>query len=566
MKSTLCRALLGALLVNSAAVAVGQEADSNEFPGIFGEVIDVRVVNLEVVVTDRDGIPVRGLDVDDFILSVDGQDLPVEYFSEIQGGVALKRSARREGALPGIGAVEPGAHVGTSYLVFIDDYFSISRDRAKVLRALEDSVSLVGVDDRMAIVAFDGKRLEMLTTWTNSTRDLQRALKKAAGRPSHGLERLIERRQFDLEKATRFSSQIFDGERTAEEVFRAFLDPNERYYVTRLARQLENTVAAAAVTLRSFAQPPGRKVMILLSGGWPFLPAGFLLNDGLRFMSASYGSQGSSIFRPLTDTANLLGYTLYPVDVPGLDGAFQGEASRSGADFFTTTSGQNGQRAGSSFFREQELHSTLRYLAAETGGRAILNSGRLAALDAVFEDTRSYYWLGFTPSRDWDDRHHKLQVRLRKGSFKIRSRRGYVDSSRQSEVTMAVESALLFGGSTGQGVIEVKVSRPRRTGMRRMEVPIALKIPLKEITFIPSDTVQVATLELRIAVIDEGGSRSDVPLVPLTIELPAGSQVEGFGNYETVLKMRRVDHQAIIAIYDVASGRILSASVDIEVN
>ncbi len=128
---------------------------------------------------------------------------------------------------------------------------------------------------------------------------------------------------------------------------------------------------------------------------------------------------------------------------------------------------------------------------------------------------------------------------------------------------MAVESALLFGNSPAEGEIAVDVGRPRRSGLRRMEVALKLKIPLKEVTFLPSEKGQVATLELRIAVVDDDGARSDVPIIPLTIEVPTGSDIEGFGNYETVLKMRRMDHQAVIAIYDVASGRILSSSVDI---
>jgi hypothetical protein len=303
--------------------------------------------------------------------------------------------------------------------------------------------------------------------------------------------------------------------------------------------------------------------MLLLSGGWPFLPAGFLLNDGSRFLSGSYTSQGDSIFGPLADTANLLGYTLYPVDVPGMEGDFPGQASRSGDEVLGNTRRPDGSQISLPCLREQEVHNTLRFLASETGGKPIINAGRLAPLDIVYDDTRSYYWIGFTPTRDWDDQRHRLKVRLREGAFQVRSRRGYLDSSRQSEVTMAVESALLFGNSPAEGEIDVAVSRARRVGMNRMEVPIKLSIPLENVTFLPAEGGQIATLELRIAVVDDGGSRSDVPVVPLTIEVPDGSEIEGFGSYETVLKMRRTNHRALIAIYDVASGRILSSSVDI---
>ena len=61
-------------------VAVAQ----NELPGSFGEVIDVRVINLEVVVVDRDGVRVTGLKPEDFRLSrlryVEPRPYPEEEF------------------------------------------------------------------------------------------------------------------------------------------------------------------------------------------------------------------------------------------------------------------------------------------------------------------------------------------------------------------------------------------------------------------------------------------------------------------------------------------------------
>lgn len=55
--------------------------------------------------------------------------------------------------------------------------------------------------------------------------------------------------------------------------------------------------------------------MLLLSGGWPFSVASFIRgNDGIPLSSEL--ADGERSFRALTSTANLLGYTVYPVDVP----------------------------------------------------------------------------------------------------------------------------------------------------------------------------------------------------------------------------------------------------------
>src|SRR5687768_11333164 len=46
----------------------------------FFEVIDVRVVNVEVVVTDREGKPVPGLAREDFELLENGRPVEINYF------------------------------------------------------------------------------------------------------------------------------------------------------------------------------------------------------------------------------------------------------------------------------------------------------------------------------------------------------------------------------------------------------------------------------------------------------------------------------------------------------
>jgi hypothetical protein len=81
--------VLVALLL--ALPAFGQEPQgrTDQPLGLFGERIEVRVVNVEVVVTDRQGNRVPDLAVQDFRLRVDGQDVPIEFFTEVRGGQAI---------------------------------------------------------------------------------------------------------------------------------------------------------------------------------------------------------------------------------------------------------------------------------------------------------------------------------------------------------------------------------------------------------------------------------------------------------------------------------------------
>ncbi len=546
-----------------AGAPLAAQDQPSALPGVFGEVLDVRVVNLEVVVTDKNGIPIAGLESHDFRLVIDGEEIPIDYFSEVRGGVAVRAGDMGAPAgaptVPGVPELAPGSPVETSYLVFIDEFFSIATDRDRVLDSLTDDLALLGPEDRMAVVAYDGRELQMLSTWSQSVPQLERVFERAKERPARGLQRLVERRQARLDEDEGVQSLLGvtlsqQGLRTG--IDRILLDPQERYYVQRLSEQLDRSVAAAAATLRSFARPPGRKVMILLSGGWPFFPVDYLYSQFDRLILDREGLDGDDLYGRLTDTANLLGYTLYPVDVPGLD--------REAVDITLLSAPAPQEFENRSFLREQENHYTLERLAKQTGGRAFLNARRMNALQEIVSDTRSYYWLGFTPGREWDDRRHDVRVELSNPEFRVRSRAGYLDSSRQREVTMAVESTLLFGNTPGEGALKVVVGEPERAGRKRIDVPLSVLVPLSELTFLPAAGGFVSQLELRIAVIDEEGQRAEIPVIPLALEAPAAPQPGQVGRYETSLRLRGKDHRCVVAVYDAASGRILSSSFEIK--
>jgi hypothetical protein len=301
--------------------------------------------------------------------------------------------------------------------------------------------------------------------------------------------------------------------------------------------------------------------VLLLSGGWPLLPADFLLNDITRFVIDREILAGEPLFRPLVDSANLLGYTIYAVDVPGLGSGVPGAeiaAPPPNGAFGTTSLG------GTGFLRETGLQATLRYLALQTGGRALINADSLRAFERAAEDTRSYYWLGFTPDRGWDDQRHDVEIKTRNPRLRLRARQGYLDSSRRREVSMAVESALLFGNPTGEETLRVRFGEPKPAGVGKVEVPFEVLVPLDRLTFLPGGSGLQAATELRLAVVDDEGARSDIPIIPITFDAATPPEAGDYGRYETKIKMRRRPHRVVVAIYDVASGRILSAGVDLE--
>ncbi|MXX60081.1 MAG: VWA domain-containing protein [Holophagales bacterium] len=551
-RRTLLVAWLLAAFVWAAAPATGQEV---EIPEVFSETIDVRVVNVEVVVTDRQGNRVQGLKPSDFELLVDGKPTPIDYFTEIEDGLAL---GARNGDMAAVPSVDPDAPVGTNFLVFIDDLFSIKRDRNRVLDRLRDDLRTLRPVDRVAVVAFDGKSAETLTGWTPRSMELEEALDRARERPTRGMKQLTARSLADTDRQVRADVEAVqpEGSRSLASLF----SRAQHSYRERLNNQLESSVLAAMATMRQFSRQPGRKVMLLLAGGWPRsvaiytranLPDGGLPRDR-RIMSED------ELYGPLVSTANLIGFSLYPVDVPGPVRSFGGDAS--------TGVRANGavDPAGAltgALEREDTVHSTLHLLARSTGGVPLVNFRRDVALASVAADTRSYYWLGFEPQRREDNRFHQIVVRLAgRADLNARAREGYVDMSRDHELDMTAKAALLFGDPPDALPLEVHFSKPVRAGRRKMSVNVEVAIPLDEIQLLPVAGEWLSVVEIRVTAMDEGGNRSEVSFekVPIT-----GSQEPQPGQifyYETDLQLRRREHSYVITVHDPLTGTNLTST------
>ena len=508
-------------LLLTALPATGQETP---LPDLFSDVIDVRVVNVEVVVTDRKGNRIRGLQASDFELHVDGAPVGIDYFTEVDDGLARTSSGQRVENVPSLTADEP---VGTNYLIFIDELSSIRRDRDRVLDGLHADLSQLGPADLVALVVFDGYNVTRLTDWTDSRDQIEAALGQARDREALGLRRIIAL-----------------GSRYA---------------------QIQRAVMAATAAVRSFAAVPGRKVMLLLAQGWRTPSA--LPENGLRRPADFFHLSVDDLYGPLVHSANLVGYTLYPVDLPGFRPSFSpiGVAEVPGYRFYRSfhrsynlyDSYRTARGAGSLYpdgalFSSNEAewaeHSVLEFLAHETGGLPMINSRRDIAFSTTAADTRSFYWLGFTPPRDEDDALHRIDVRLAgRRDLRVRSRKHYLDMSKGAEVTMLVEGALLFGGSPGTESLEIRLGSPRKARFRKIQVPMEVVISLDDITLLPMGGLWMNELELRVTVINESGDRSETPVQTIRIAGTAEPQPGQHFVYDTGLLLRKREHRFVAA-------------------
>ena len=487
-----------AALLLAAFPAIAQEAP---LPDLFAEVLDVRVVNVEVVVTDPEGDRIRGLKAGDFELLVDGRSVPIDYFTEVDEGRAVARDGDGAGNVPSLTADEP---VGTNFLVFIDELFAIRRQRDGFLNRLERDLARLTPSDQVAIVAFDGYSVTRLTDWTNSRDEVEDAIQRARERKVLGLMRML-----DL------------GDRTD---------------------QIRRTVMAATASIRSLADVPGRKVMLLLvetfcspSRSWEFSS---FWEDGNCKESAG------SLYEPLVTAANRVGYTVYPVDMAGLRPTFGLDPATGG---LLPDNPEIAQEAA------------LWFLAHETGGKPMINFYRKVALAETVADTRSFYWLGFNPPRGENDALHDIEVRLPgRRDLRVRSRQHYRDMSRSTEFTLLVEGSLMFGGLPGKNVLEVHFGTPRKAGFRKFLVPTWVTIPVDDLTLLPIDGQWTNDVEFRISVVDRHGDRSKNLGTRIPIRYSEAPPPGETFVYETELPIRKGTHRFLAALYDPLSGEILA--------
>lgn len=569
-------ALLATLLGLGWALPVlsqpaGQEGASPSAELLFGEEIDVRVVNVEVVVEDRSGERVRDLGREDFRVLVDGEEVEAEYFTEVAEG----RARGASGETPP--AVGEGGVVPTNYVLFVDDDHTQAAFRRPVLHGFRDGLAELPSQDRIAVVVQSRNRLELLSPFTtdrDATRNALAELEEAkrfggvlrsprfhldyGGGESNRVTGISSRRVAGATGGPRASWPVWDVRRegprsggeggfaradagagadgtaadrlSAAGIGLAEMNPQslaDEASGSILERDLTLSVNAVISAMRALEQPEGRKVLLLLAGRWPageFRPGG----RGRELRT------DLDLLDGLIDTANLLGYTVYPLD----------------------------QQASAPAMRWWQ---NLRYMARDTGGLAFMAGTNLDTLGRASADTANYYWLGFTPEYRRDDQVHDIRVEVLRPGVRVRSRRGYVDLSRNAEADMEAQRALLFPRAAAPGAVplRVRVGTPRGLSRRKMAVPIDIEVPLGRFAALPYGGEYVQRLEVRFATIDRRGWRAEQPATPLEVRSDSAPEPDTMFDYYAEVTLRHLPHIVVVTVHDPVSGETASARVEV---
>ena len=495
---------------------------------VFEESIDVHVVNLEAVVTDARGERVTGLTLKDFRLRIDGAETPITFFSEID---EKKRSASGE-VVTGSGDAEPAAEPAwrsRDILVFLDETTMVEARRDLVVRSLARQLDQLTAGDQMAVVAFSGSRLEVLCEWTGDRTRLASVLAALDERPTRGIRDEAGRRE--MANDVKFVAEVMAAVQADEPASRESTQLTESAFArpplppfTPLSRFRQVSEAAIAA-MQGLPTPHGRKMMMLFSEG---------------FHSPAFA-------RPVAHEANRLGYSLYPVDVKGLDTfQAQNDVERTAPSSFTlVTTGF-----------DREIDHNLQYMADTTGGKAALNSNRLGALERLVEDSTSYYLLGFSPIWRGDDRGHKVELAVTRPGLQVRTRTSYIDASHRTRLSLEADAALLLGKLDAQPRLIVNVGEPAPAAGRE-GIAVTLGVPVGSLAFFRHENGFRAEAPIVVVMLDEQGNRRDLPQIWLKVEVKELPREGTYARFNFSFPAGAGAQKIVVTVHDAVSGEAL---------
>jgi VWFA-related protein len=501
-----------------AVVALTARVPTAQQRSVFRSSRDV--ISVDVVVRDKDGAVVRGLTAADFEIREDGrpQDVASFSFEEITtkplpamesagllGGVeATMAEDAGRGAPAKAAAAAPvpltsDMVAGRRLITLVFDVSSMQPE--DVQRAVDSATKYVNekmsAADLVAIATI-GSTLTVLTDFTGDRAVVSAALGRLAFTDGTATEAAAVASTTATDEAA-----ASDEDATSTDAAELDMFNND----VRL-RALKTLAEAMSVVEQ-------KKSILYFSAG----------------MQRS-GQDNQVELRSAINAAVRANVAIYAIDARGLQAVVPGgdarQASGRGSALFS------GRGVQQQFAQLASSQDTLTSLAADTGGRAFTDSNDFGeAFARVQRDMSAYYLLGYsTTNPTKDGRFRRIQVRVRKGGYKVEARAGYyadrdfTHTSRTDRESQLDEQMFAAVSATD---LPVMVSGGWfRLAADRYYVPIALTVPGSAVP-VANETDPVS-LDVLGIVKDErnfpvGRFRETLKLPPGTGKTLAGKQI-----------------------------------------
>jgi VWFA-related protein len=535
----------------------------------FGESVEVRVVNVDVVVTDRDGQPVQGLDAEDFTVYEDGRPQPITNFYRVEGP-RLQASGQE-----GWEVIGADSSFRRRILLLIDNNFITTPDRDRALVVLQGYLDQKFDGSYEWSVVAVGDDVRVLEPFTPDKLRVRAALDRVRGLPTFGTRYRIERNLLNdpvrTRRAQRASSssagEFTEGE--GLENFQSALRFESKFSVASTLQAFERTSAAMVQAFRAYGNLPGNKVLIWITGGVPMLPEYGFQGEGTAGTSGGLSDKDTDLrqyqteLRKTVDSvsyeANAAQFKVYPVKVTGLESpSVQNDPSyrSSGATFSET--------ALSSMVETDDNDSAQLSLALGTGGLYLTSNNTLDNFERADRDTTSYYSLGYRPDRAEDGQMHRVKVETRIPGLQVRSRTAYVDLSPEQKLEMVLATPLPFPREKGTLPVSLDIEN-RGQG----EVLAVAKLPSARLTFLPEGDFFVGHVKIYLTIHDREGNLVDLISQQQDVRFPTAQKEDALaGEFRYGLKFRlkdKGDYVVSVTLRDEATDEIGTAFSNVEI-
>lgn len=500
-----------------------KQQPSTEIPKLV-ENIDVHVINVDVVVTDKKGKVITGLKKDDFEIYENGVPKAISNFYSVEGGKPTETEGEAPTPAPTAAPQPPRREeipdtMKRRIIIYIDNLSMAPFNRNRVFQSMKEFVKTVMRPGDEAMVATFNRSMKVRVPFTRDPVQVQQMLDAVAGESALGTTNASERKQ--IEDRIRETNNYDEALSTA------------RTYASSVEHDLRQSAESLNGLMTTLAGVEGKKVLILASEGFPMQPGREIFQyidevanekqwrfSGTILEGMSFDS--TSLIQSVARTANANGITMYTVHAAGLTGG-----SEMSAEHAQPTPVSVSQAIISN------TTDSMRLMADMTGGVASIQTNNFAqAFRNIQRDLDTYYSLGYRASTERVDRQRQLQVRMKNRNYIARSRQTFVEKSTFAEMNDKVVANLLYKTKQNDLKILVRTGAPAAADEDLFKVPVEIQIPMDSLTLLPQgDTEYVGGFDVYVAVANKDGDMSDVSRKSHQLRVPSTDMARAKGKY-----------------------------------
>jgi VWFA-related protein len=400
----------------------------------------VRLVVVDVVVTNGKGDPIPDLKKTDFEVIEDGKQQAVSSFEEHKG--VPPTQIKMPPMPPGVYTNFPLTQTADSVnILLLDALNTPSTDQSYVHSEMLKYLKTIPAGTRVGVFTL-ASRLQMLQGVTSDSSELLAAINsdKAATRQSPLLPSTVEK-DSDQSRIDFLTNEAMGAVTPPDQVMGA-TDPisaTKQFLADTALYQTESRISMTLQALQQLARylkdVPGRKNLIWFSGSFP---AGIVPDSELPD-PFSAGRNFQEDIRKTTDLLTAAQVAMYPIAAEGLamDTAFQINGREITQKRVSVAAQDSIQQSRKDRMNRDTGHAAMEQLAKDTGGQAFYNTNGLNdAFRRVINNGTRYYTLAYAPTNaNMDGKYRHIQVKLLNAKDTLAYRRGYYADDLDSALT-----------------------------------------------------------------------------------------------------------------------------------